>query len=435
VQSLSAFALPLVLLFVALGGLARLLRPERPVKPSAGTPVRARRLRRIRLNGALRLGLGMIGMWATGLSVGWGGSVPRWSAGTGPSLEPLLERHCASFVRRGESVGLVAVAIAGDEASLMGFGRVSLPGGKPPDADTLFEIGSITKVFTGILLAREVERGTVGLDQPISELTDAELAGWAQSLTPRQLTTHTSGLPRLPGNINPLRGFGMVFFGTDPYAGYSEADFRHALRSAAPESEPGAKASYSNFGTSLLGYLLAARAGSDYETLVREAVCRPLGMDDTTVRLEPAQRPRFHAGYRVYQKLGPAALGLRSHPWTLADHFAGAGGLRSSGRDMLKFLEANMRPDGSPLDTTLRSSHRELFRDERLGYGMNWLRRTRDGRTLIWHNGGTGGYASCLGFTEDGNAGVAILSNTARSVDDLANELLHDLEEHAASGG
>jgi CubicO group peptidase (beta-lactamase class C family) len=180
----------------------------------------------------------------------------------------------------------------------------------------------------------------------------------------------------------------------------------------------------------LLGHLLATKAGSSYEALVKREVCLPLGMNDTTVTLDRTQAPRDAQGYRAVLRCGPLVLALRSAPWFAVSNLGGAGALRSTATDMLKYLQANMHPDGQPLEHALRESHQELFReDDRSAFGMNWIRTQsrRLQQAMIWHNGGTGGFRSFLGFTGDSRLGVLILSNSSEDVDDLAVELLRDL--------
>jgi serine-type D-Ala-D-Ala carboxypeptidase/endopeptidase len=293
-------------------------------------------------------------------------------------------------------------------------------------------------VFTGTALARETGKGTVKLDQPITSLLPEgmELPEPARKVTLEHLTTHTSGFPRLPAGVGLMALLRMATFGGDPYRGFDEDKMRAALRGVSLESEPGAKMEYSNFGTGLLGWLLANRAGKSYEDYIRSEVCQPLGMADTRVKLSSEQAARFAQGYRATLKLGPVLFALRSSPWELSNPLAGAGALRSNGPDMLRFLKANMHPDDSELGRAIRASQAER-RKEPAGQSvaMNWM-RTRSakvGRTIIWHNGGTGGFRSFLGFTEDGQAGVVVLSNVSRSVDELGVELLKDLAAQTGS--
>ena len=153
-------------------------------------------------------------------------------------------------------------------------------------------------------------------------------------------------------------------------------------------------------------------------------------MTDTTVAFDRSQAPRVAQAYRAVLRCGPLVLALRSDPWFEGNNLGGAGALRSTATDMLKYLQTNMHPEGQPIEHALRESHRELFQeDERMAIGMNWIRTQSERlqQPMIWHNGGTGGFRSFLGFTEQGGLGVLILSNSSEGVDDLAIELLRNL--------
>ncbi len=390
----------------------------------------------LRILFALGLGalvLGLAGVCCTKVSLGYARKPAReWSDKRAPELESLIRRHCAPFINQGKSIGLAVAVVTPTNATIMTFGRPSLSAGTPPGADTLFEIGSITKTFTGITLAREIERGVVRLEQPVQELLppNVKLPAAARGVTLRHLTTHSSGFPRLPDNWSPLSSIAMLLFGSDPYAGYGVADLMKDVSTVNLQSEPGAKSCYSNFGMTLLGYLLATKAGSSYETLVKREVCLPLEMRDTTVTLDRTQASRVAQAYRAVLRCGPLVLALRSDPWFVGNDLGGAGALRSTANDMLKYLQANMHPEGQPIEQALRESHQELFReDEHTTYGMNWIHSQSEKLThpMLWHNGGTGGFRSFIGFTEDSRFGVLVLSNSSEDVDDLAVALLHDL--------
>ncbi len=388
------------------------------------------------------LGLGWLGAWSTKVSIGYERNpATEWSDGRAPELEPLIRRRCVPFLTQAKTLGLAVAVVTPTNATIMTFGHPSLSSGRQTSADTFFELGSITKTFTGLTLAREIEQGMVRLDQPVQELLPpgVELPGKASGVTLRQLTTHTSGFPRLAANQSPLGGICMLLFGSDPYAGYTEADLLEAVRAVKLRSKPGTESNYSNFGMMLLGYLLSTKAGSSYGALVRREVCLPLGMNDTTVALDHAQAPRAAQGYRAVFRCGPLVLALRSAPWFLESNLGGAGALRSTAADMLKYLQANMHPEGQPLEHALRESHQVLFQeDERTAFGMNWIhtRSKRLPQGMIWHNGGTGGFRSFIGFTADSRLGVLILSNSSENVDSLAVALLRDLDKsyHPAPG-
>jgi CubicO group peptidase (beta-lactamase class C family) len=385
---------------------------------------------------ALGLGalvLGLLGAWSTRFSIGYERKpAAEWSDGRAPELEPLIRMHCVPFMNRAKSIGLAVAVVTPTNATIMTFGRPSLTSDAQTRADTFFEIGSITKTFTGLALAQEIERGMVRLEQPAQELlpSGVELPEAARGVTLRHLTTHSSGFPRMPSDRSLLPAIRMLLFGSDPYAGYTEAALLKDVRDVKLESKPGAKSCYSNFGMMLLGHLLATKAGSSYEALVKREVCLPLGMSDTTVTLDRTQAPQAAQGYRAVLRWGPLVLGLRSEPWFVGNNLGGAGALRSTATDMLKYLQANMHPEGRPLEHALRESHRLLFQeDERTAYGMNWVhvQSKRLGQTMICHDGGTGGFRSFIAFTEDNRLGVVILSNSSVDVDDLAVGLFREL--------
>ena len=387
--------------------------------------------------GALTLGL--LGTWSTKPSLSYEGRpAAEWSDGRAPELEPLVQRRCAPFVNQGKGIGLAVAVVTPTNETIMTFGRPSLSSGAPTRADTCFEIGSITKTFTALILARAIERGSLRLEQPVQELLPPgiQLPEAARGVTLRHLTTHSSGFPRMPEDRSPLPALRMVLFGSDPYAGYAEAQLRRDVCAVKLQSKPGTKFCYSNFAMTLLGHLLATKAGSGYEALVKREVCLPLGMNDTMVTPDRTQAPRVAQGYRAVLRCGSLVLALRSDPWFVGNNLGGAGALRSTASDLLKYLHANMHPAGQPLEHALMESHRELFREnDRTTIGMNWIhtQNKRLQQPMIWHNGGTGGFRSFLGFTEDGRFGVLILSNSSEDVDDLAIQLLRDLTRPPAA--
>jgi len=359
-----------------------------------------------------------------------GSHIPEWSDGHAPELEPLIRRDCAKWVAKGNSVGLTVAVVSETNATVMAFGHRSLSPRLPAQGDTLYEIGSITKTFTALALAREIERGKLSLDQPLYEVLPAGLTlpAPAHAVTLKHLTTHTSGFPRQPGNF-PFLNYFRIWVGGNPYAGYSEEEFREAIRTVKLGSKPGTECEYSNFGMDVLGYVLSQRAGTNYEAYIKREVCEPLGLNDTTVTLSEDQKSRFAQGYTATDKYGPWLQIDKSDPWDLPSHLAGSGALRSTASDMLKYLQANMHPEG-PLSNVLKESHEELYRDEDISLGMNWVRSyyKKSGLMVIWHNGAMGGACSYLGFTKDGKFGVVLLSNVGMEfVDSLGVKLLTKL--------
>ena len=287
--------------------------------------------------------------------------------------------------------------------------------GEPFDGDTLFEIGSISKVFTALILADMANKGEVSLDDPAAKYlpegaTMPERGG--EQITLADLSTHMSGLPRLPDNLpfsNP----------EDPYADYTEALLLDFLSGYELPRDIGESWEYSNLGVGLLGYLLGRAAGSDYETLLRERITGPLGMADTVIALSADQEARLAPGHDVYMR--PA------QPWHLAA-IVGAGGIRSTASDMLKFAAAVLNPDsplGAAMKTTL--SVRRKMGNARNEQALGWLvAHPEPGREVLMHNGGTGGYRSSLVIEPAKETAIVALANSGAepSTTDLAMHFL-----------
>ena len=411
--------------------------------PESSEAMKAKDLRRLRwkrFGGLFWLGAGLAVLWFSGPHVGRAPAMETQPQVENGRLSDIVTQHVEQdFAERGR-IGLIVGAVADGEEVLLGFGQCGLGDSRVPDADTVFEIGSISKVFTGILLAKRVESGELELDSRVADLLPE---GWSLSeeaceITLRHCTTHTSGFPRLPANYLGVANLGRMLFGGDPYRGYSEEQFRDALATVELEFEPGAESRYSNYAVGLLGFVLATQNRSDYETLVKNEICEPLGMDSTGITSAEWRRENMPGKYRGALRLGPFLLALESSDWQLPNHLAGAGAIRSTGRDMMTFLKANMGLTPTDLDAAMRRSHEELYETGATrAVGMNWGRSLdRDiSQNIIWHNGGTGGFRTYLGFTEDGHVGAFVLSNTATGVDGLAVGIIKALARDSAVDG
>ncbi|WP_052391510.1 serine hydrolase domain-containing protein [Streptomyces sp. NRRL B-24484] len=330
-----------------------------------------------------------------------------------------------------QQVGAVVVGIADGAAEIRGAGRAGGAVTSPPGPDTLFEIGSVTKVFTALVLARTVLAGDAALDEPLADLlpgsTVPERDG--RRITLQQLATHTSGLPRLPRGM--LLTALLTLRSADPYVGCTADRLLAGLARTRLRSVPGQTYHYSNLGAGLLGLALARRAGTDYATLVRREVCRPLGLADTAVVPAPEAAGRLAGGHSARRR--PVA------PWHLAD-LAGAGGLRSTGRDLAAFLRAHLgeAPAGpaEAIALTRQVEHRTSpFSWMHLGWSAHRLHPEHGGHLQVWHNGRTGGFASYTGFDPETGTAVAVLGNTDRSVDAPGAALLRTLQDGAAGRG
>lgn len=343
----------------------------------------------------------------------------RLSAQTAPDLlASKVDELCAPFVDGELVVGMVVGVLDGERSLVRGYGAVVRGREGVPDGDTLYEIGSNSKVFTGLLLADAVQRGVVQLDDPVQKYLPEGVVMPKWEDTPVllwHLSTHTSGLPRLPD----MKGADAA----DPYAHFTAAKLHAALGKARVRWEPGSKYEYSNFAVGLLGELLARTQGlASYDALLQERVAGPLGMKDTSVVLDAAHLARMAAPYD--------GDGEPAHLWDLAA-LAGAGGIRSSMNDMLKFARVQMAPAASPLADAVKLQQQKRYEEKGAAtMGLGW-HFTADGLG-VWHNGQTGGYHSYLVVEPEAHRAVCILTSVARGdVDGLGGQILQHLRGKA----
>ncbi len=313
-----------------------------------------------------------------------------------------------------QSVGIVVGVIEASGRRTVAYGRLAKDDKRSVDGDTVFEIGSVTKAFTSLLLADMVQRGEVALNDPISKYLPAEVKVPERSgrvITLEDLSTHTSGLPRMPGNFSPKDA-------GNPYADYTADQLFQFLSTYQLTRDIGSKFEYSNLGGGLLGQVLTRRAGVDYETLVRTRIAGPLGMTRTGIALSPEMKAHLAVGHNS---------GLVAVPNWDIPALAGAGALRSTANDLLAFLAANLGYKESPLAPAMGAMIKTRRPAPPLGeIGLGWLIKKAQDDEIIWHNGGTGGYRSFVGYRVKARAGVVVLSNTstATGVDDIGMHLL-----------
>ena len=311
------------------------------------------------------------------------------------------------------SAGIVVGVLHPDGRTQVVAAGTAGPGRPPLDRNTVFEIGSITKVFTGTLLAALAEEGRVRLDDPVQKyLPDSVRVPTrnGKAITLALLAEQRSGLPRLPDNMRPADA-------ANPYADYSVAQLYQFLSNHQLTRDPGQTWEYSNLGVGLLGHALARATGQSYEELVRERVLAPLRMTNTSVTLTPPMRERLALGH------GPQG-GVVAN-WTIPT-LAGAGALLSTVTDMLKFVDANLHPERGPLGRAVALAQRErAAAAPPMSIGLTWLIMRAGADTILWHNGGTGGYRSFVGFVPLRKLGVVVLTNSGGAgADDLGMHLL-----------
>jgi CubicO group peptidase (beta-lactamase class C family)/uncharacterized protein YdhG (YjbR/CyaY superfamily) len=322
--------------------------------------------------------------------------------------------HVRARVDAGWAPSIVIGVVDASGSRYFAYGRTAVKGGGAVDEHTVYEIGSVTKAFTGIVLADMALKGEVGLDDPVARHLPASVrvpGTDSLPITLRLLSAQRSGLPRLPTNLAPRDS-------TNPYADY-DADRLYAfLNSYTLTRAPGAAYEYSNLGVGLLGFALARRAGMTYDALLRRRIMEPLGLSSTMVTLTEAARARLAEGSADGEPVGN---------WDM-DALAGAGALRSSAADMTRFLAAAMGLKSTPLDSAFRLAAEPQF-DAGTGgvmrIGLGWhIRQSQDGNRIVWHNGGTGGYHSWAGYDPTRRVGVVVLTNSTENIDDIGLKLL-----------
>jgi CubicO group peptidase (beta-lactamase class C family) len=282
-----------------------------------------------------------------------------------------------------QGTGAVVGLLTPQGRSFAAYGRISV-GGPEATPDTVFEIGSITKVFTALLLADMVERGEVMLNDPVRKFLPASAtvpSRGGKQITLVDLATQTSGLPRDSVKVD-------LDSPTSAYADYTAPQLYAFVGSYRLERDPGSKYEYSNIGFGLLGHALALRAGISYEDLLQRRIFEPLGMTSTTITLNAGQRSRRATGYNGKQ--------LAVQPWT-GGVIDPAGSILSTAADMLKFGAAMVDPN-SPLKaafarmTSVRRPSDGPRSDQVLGWGIFRLGPNE----LVGHSGGTLGFQTRL---------------------------------------
>lgn len=340
--------------------------------------------------------------------------------GAKPVIPDDVKATLQARIDAGETAGIVVgwVDAGGEVFASAGVVKTGRP--QAVDPDTIFEIGSITKSFTGTVLADMVRRGEVKLDDPVKKYLPKNVSmpkDAEREITLLDLATHQSGLPRLPDNMSAADP-------DDPYVDYTAERLYTYLGSASLTRKIGSAYEYSNLGAGLLGHALTRAAKTDYETLVKQRITIPLGMKSTSIQIDPAAQARVASGYEESEgKLVPAKA------WTFKDSsvLAGAGALRSTARDMIRYVAANAGLVETKLAPAFADAQSERADGNGPGMtvGLGWQRRQLGDRIVIWHNGGTGGFHAFCAFDPIAKNGVVVLSNSTADIDDIGLHMMN----------
>jgi len=335
---------------------------------------------------------------------------------TNPLVTPLdkeVDNLLQPFINQPNTVGVSIAVFKDGKTYYYGYGETAKGNAQVPTQATIFEIGSISKTFTATLLADAINKGKIKLDDPVNKyLPDSvpPIVYAGVPVTIQSMMNHSSGIPRMPNNFGSNE--------TDPYIDYDDSKLFSFYKNFKPTRKAGDKYEYSNLAVGTVGVILEHINKTTYEKLLIKTICEPLAMHDTREYLRPADSARFAKGYDN---------GQYAAPWNFKA-FMGAGGIRSTAQDMLVYAQAQLGASQASLDKDIQLTHTPTFKTPEATVGLAWHIIKPGSDSLLFHNGGTGGYRSYLAVNPQKKFAVVMLSNTTISVDGLGNELMKWLE-------
>ena len=372
------------------------------------------------------------------------------------TIASYIDNIAASELKKNHGLALVIGVNVDGKERIFTYGETEKGNGQKPNANSIFEIGQVTQVFTCALFAEMSIRGEINPDEPIRKFLPVDVPapvyqeiicepvtqtdyvyekGYSiqekytryvckpdRSSKPQPillcyLSTHSSGLPEKPGNLKKNPG--------NPYAGYTRENMYDFLRGYALPKPIGYDFHYSDLNMALLGHILELKKGKPYETLLDSMLLSKLDMNNTAKSLTENQAKKMLSGH--------SAKGKPAGNWTY-DIMAPSGALHSDMEDMMKLLSINISPGNSELKNVFDYTHnpRIRFTDKKYGTtetGLGWLIRplNKGDKKYVSQEGITGGFSSFVGFVETSRTGVVILSNCAVPVSEIGIKILQEL--------
>jgi CubicO group peptidase (beta-lactamase class C family) len=334
------------------------------------------------------------------------------------ALDKTVDSIAVSYISQSNTAGLSIGVLQNGQFFTYHYGEMDKKTPKLPNDNTFYEIGSITKTFTGTLLAQAILDKKIQLDDDIrlhlpEKYPDLEFKG--QPILIRHLANHTSGLISFPSeDISKQAGFDP----TNPYKHYTSEMVLRFLHTIKMDTFAGLKSSYSNFATGLLGIILEKKYQMSYEDLVKKYIGGPLSMDATKIKMAATDSSNFA---KPHDESGKCAS-----YWDITG-LGAAGAIRSTVLDMLKYAKANMEVPNPAMQLAQKATFRDRPENE---IGLFWqLSTTKKGQLMTWHNGGTGGFMSFCGFVKAQNVAVVVLSNSGADVTQKGVDLLKKIAE------
>jgi len=346
------------------------------------------------------------------------GNKPTLAASSNPLrsiIDKKVDTVARGYIQKANTVGLSIGVLKDGKITTYNYGETASDNSKLPTANTIFEIGSITKTFTSTLLAYYVNEGKVKLNDPITKyLPDSVAANPAlKDVTLLSLSNHTSGLARLPDNINTPNIDTL-----NPYKYYTKTLLFAYLKTCKLNSKPGEQYTYSNLAVGLLGTILERVSGQSFEEMVTGIITKPLQMNSTVQHITPLLKPNFATVYNEDGKQTPA--------WDFSA-LAPCGALRSTVNNLLIYARANMNKGNTKLSKAFELTHAITFNKD-VKLGLAWHVITVNGKEYYFHNGGTYGSSSFLAFNAEENIAIVVLSNCGENTDEVGTDILKKLQ-------
>lgn len=328
-------------------------------------------------------------------------------------LDGKMDSIVKNFMDNPANCGLSIAIYQDKKVSYYNYGQVKRGAQQIPSNKTIYEIGSISKTFTGILFAQAINDKKLGLNDPLKKHLGEDykhLAYHDKNIELVHLANHSARVHRIPFDLISQPNYNEQ----NPYKNYSKEMVYTYMKKLIPDTFPGVKSEYSNLGMGLLGIIEEKIYNKTYEELITEYICKPLGMNDTKITVTDTARFAKPYGFD----------GSEVMYWDLGS-LVGAGGIRSTTEDMMKYTIANLEET----NPAFKLSHRSTFNDGKNNIALAWhITTTKKGNELVWHNGRTAGFGSFCGFIKSKEVAVVVLGNSGNPVDQVAIGILKFLQ-------